>query len=129
MLRLEHPLTPKIERDGKGWQVDQSACLYRNSMLYMLASSNASMREGFNRIAYAITDILHFSGGLVRAGSYNAYYGVDWRLGLPSWAIGKRIGATRGLTVNALFNMGAGECCSIDWVPKGQYRPLKRSPR
>ncbi len=33
LLRLEHPLTPKIEREGKGWQVDQIACLYRNSML------------------------------------------------------------------------------------------------
>jgi hypothetical protein len=129
LLRLEHPLTPKKERDGKGWSVDQSACLYRNSMLYMLASPNTSMREGFNQTAYAITDILHFSGGLVSPGSYNAYYGVDWRLGLPSWAIGKRIGATRGLTVYALFNMGAGDCCRIDWVPTGQYRPLKRAPR
>jgi hypothetical protein len=129
LLRLEHPLTPKIEREGKGWQVDQNACLYRNSMLYMSASPNASMREGFNQTAYAITDILHFSGGLVSPGTYNAYYGVDWRLGLPSWAIGKRIGATRGLIVLALSSRGAGECCSIDWVPTGLYRPLEQSPR
>ena len=125
LLRLDNPLRTEYSQGRVSWTVVPNACPYRDGILYMAASPNASMWEGFNRIAYAITDILHFSGGLVRAGSYNAYYGVDWRLGLPSWAIGKRIGATRGLKVYALFNMGAGECCSIDWVLTGQYRPLK----
>ncbi len=80
----------------------------------MLASPNASMREGFNQIAYAITDILHFAGGRVVPGAYNAYYGVDWKLGLPSALIRGNIGATRGLTVYTLFNMGV-----VKWQGKG----------
>jgi hypothetical protein len=128
IVRLDHLLAPNPVSSEQGWQLEQNPCPYRGKV-YMLESANASMREGFNRTAYAITDILHFSGGLVSPGSYNAYYGVDWRLGLPSPLIGRRIGATRGLAVYALFNMGAAECCRIDWVPTGQYRPLKQSPR
>jgi hypothetical protein len=140
ILRLDNPFTTKVGGGGeKGWAVDQNSCAYRNGRLYMLESSYElparklsadpeGMKKGFNLVAPRITDILHFAGGRVVPGAYNGYYGVDWRLGLPS-SVGRRIGATRGLTVFALFNMGAGECCLIDWVPTGQYRPLKRGPR
>lgn len=130
ILRLDNPFTTKVGSGGeKGWEAAADSCAYRNGRLYMLESANASMRTAFNLVAPSITDIHHFAGGRVVPGAYNGYYGVDWRLGLPSWAIGPRIGATRGLTVFALFNMGAGECCSIDWVLTGQDRPPKRSPR
>jgi hypothetical protein len=126
IVRLDYPLVPNPAQKEPEWQLEQHPCAYRHSKLYMTASPNEAMRTGFNQTASSVTDILHFAGGLVSPGSYNAYYGVAWRLGLPS-SVGRRIGATRGLTVFALFNMGAGESCLIDWVPTGHYRPLKRS--
>ncbi len=118
ILRLDNPFTAKGGSGGKkSWTSTRDRCTYRNGRLYMLDSGNASMRQGFNQVAYTLTDVLHFAGGQTSPGTHNGYYGVDWRLGLPSPLTGRRIGATRGLTVYTLFNMGAGESCRIDWVP------------
>jgi hypothetical protein len=133
IVRLYDVLAPSPgERDAK---MKSDPCPYRDSQTYMLESSfgpaarrlsanSDMMKYGFNlRAAWSVTDIIHFSDAQAYPGESNRYYSTD-RLGLPS-ADGLRIGATRGLKVYKLFNMGAGEVCWIDWVPTGRYRPLR----
>jgi hypothetical protein len=128
ILRLEHPLTPKEYQDGKGWKVDQSACVYRNSMLYMLGSPNEMLKNAFNDNVSALGDIIHFPfpEGRTQPGGRNGYYGFASRIS-PAETDGVGIGATRGMKVYVLFHLGAGDVCWINWVPTGRYRPLKRT--
>ena len=95
-------------------------------MLYMLESPNDFMKKQVNHGAGAITDIIHISESRVYRGQSNGYYATS-RLTIPAYPDGERIGATRGMKVYSLSNYGAGEACSINWVPTGHYRPLKRS--
>jgi len=128
LIRLDHPLIIKEEREGKGWRVDPETCPYRNNLHYLLNTPNDLMRGEFNRAAWRIYDVIHFSEGRVSPGGTNGFYAVD-RSRLLADMVGKRIGATRGVIVYQLSNWGAGKVCSINWVPTGQYRPLKLPPR
>jgi hypothetical protein len=130
IIRLDRPLAPN-GRVQKPPTVEQNPCPYRNNILYMLDSTSERVKEGFNRSAVDITDIIHFSGGRVSPGQSNGYYATS-RLTIPAYPDGERIGATRGMFVYALGRwgpeFGGANVCSINWVPTGHYRPLKRSP-
>jgi hypothetical protein len=135
IVRLDHLLAPNTEPNEQDAKIQSDACPYRESKLYMVASSFElpairfstdpnMMKNAFNLRGSVVTDIIHFSGGRAYPGQTNRYYGVEGRINLPSLD-GQRIGATRGLKIYQLFNMGAGEVCQIDWVPTGRYRPLR----
>jgi hypothetical protein len=126
IVRLDYLLASNTGREEQGWQLEQNPCPYRGRV-YMLDSPNDAMRKAFNHTSYRITDIIHYSDARVYPGQSAGYYGVDQRFTLPTEPDGPRIGATRGMKVYLLNKWGSGEVCSIDWVPTGHYRPLKRS--
>jgi hypothetical protein len=119
ILRLYAPLKREVQQGRVQWVIDHSPCIHRNSTLYLVESPNDIMKEDFNNKAFALADIIirHSEG-------HDKSYALDRSMspGLD----GLNIGATRELTVYVLFNLGAGRACSIDWVPTGHYRPLKR---
>jgi hypothetical protein len=125
MLRLDNPLSTKYWQGEMSWTVEADACPYRHSTLYMLKSPNDFMKQQVNHGAGAITDIIHFTGSRVHRGESSGYYATS-RLTIPAYPDGEQIGATRGMKGYSLSNYGAGEACSINWVPTGRYRPLKR---
>jgi hypothetical protein len=96
--------------------------------LYMLDSSNASMKKEFNHNATDLGDIIHFPfpEGRAQPGGRNGYYAIG-KLTIPAITDGDRIGASRGMKVYLLFGFGAADVCWINWVPTGHYRPLKGS--
>ena len=135
LVRLDHSLVPNTGPNEQDAKLEQNPCPYRHSKLYMVESSyelaarklsaeSEGMKKAFSISASFVADIIHFSDGRAYPGQSNKYYGVEGRVNLPS-ADGERIGATRGLKVYVLFNLGAGEVCRIDWVPTGRYRPLR----
>jgi hypothetical protein len=126
IVRMDHPLAPNRTQEEQGWRLVENPCPYRDGMLFMLESPNDFMKKQINHGAGAIGDIIHFSGGRAYRGQPNGYYATS-RLTIPAYPHGEEIGATRGMKVYSLSNYGAGEACSINWVPTGHYRPLKRS--
>jgi len=135
IVRFDHLLAPSTGPSEQDARVQSNPRPYLDSKLYMVASSFElpamrfsadpnMMKNAFNLSGSVVADIIHFSEGRAHPGEINRYYGVEGRINLPSWD-GERIGATRGLKVYALFNMGAGEACQIEWVPTGRYRPLR----
>ncbi len=61
MLRLDNPLSTKYWQGEMSWTVEEDACPYRHSTLYMLESPNDSMKNAFNHVAFALGgDIIHF---------------------------------------------------------------------
>jgi len=132
IVRLDYPLAPNTGEKEKEWRLEENPCPYRQGKLYMLESSNDIMKKEFNHNASALGDIIHFPfpEGKTQPGGRNGYYGVG-KLTLPADPKAERIGATRGMKVYVLFHLGAGDVCSIEWVPTGRYRPLKsaRPPR
>jgi hypothetical protein len=129
IVRFDYPLAPTTGPQAQEYVVEPP-CPYRHTKLYMLDTPKASLKENFNRVADNLSDIIHFTGGQVFPGQSNGYYATS-SLTIPAYPDGERIGATRGMVVYQLNNWGAGDLCSINWVPTGQYRPLRpsRSPR
>jgi hypothetical protein len=129
IVRFDYPLAPTTGPQAQEYVVEPP-CPYRHNMLYMLDAPKASLQENFNQMASYISDIIHFTGGQVFPGQSNGYYATS-RLTIPASPDGDLIGATRGTAVYQVNNWGAAKVCSINWVPTGQYRPLRpsRSPR
>jgi hypothetical protein len=126
IVRLDYPLAPNKGQNEQKWELQQNPCPYRQGKLYMLESPNEIMKKAFNQRASALGDIIHFPfpEGQTQPGGRNGYYAVS-KLTLPADPKAELIGATRGMKVYVLFDLGAGDVCSIDWVPTGRYRPLK----
>ncbi len=73
----------------------------------------------------------HRGSDLIRYAGNNRYYMVLWNPAGPAYPQ-IDIGATAGVVLSQInwngregYSVSGGEICLIDWVPTGQYRPLK----
>lgn len=122
VLRLYAPVDIEYRQGQEHWMIEPHPCIYRHSFFYMLESPNTLTKEAFNIGALDIGDII------VRhsPAQPNQYYALG-RIVIPVQAPdGQKV--ARDVKVYLLSTHGAGQLCTIHWIPKGHSVPLKRVP-
>jgi uncharacterized protein YecT (DUF1311 family) len=96
-------------------------CTYSGSGLYLAQAATDKYRVNFSR-GLSASDVIYYAPA-------KRYYLVHWaEANVGPGYDGRNIGATRGVILyEAQFPLyGPVEQCLINWVPTGEYRPLKR---